>query len=285
MDGPANISVMTHVILLAVVGFVGGTFGSMVGLGGGVFIIPALTLFLDVPIHSAIAAGLVAVVATSTTAAAAYIRDDLTNMRLGMTMETMTVTGALVGGLVGSALSRGVLSAVFGAIMIAVSVYMGLRRQGGGLPPVADENLGLLGASYYDRNLDATVRYTVRRLPEGMAASFVAGTVSGLLGVGGGFLKVPVMVLAMRVPVRAAVSTSAFMVGVTACAGAAVYFARGMVDPVVTVPVVLGIAGGAYLGSKLALRVRSSVLAGVLSFVLFALAVQMLLASAGVSVR
>jgi len=285
MEGPANISTMTHVILLAVVGFVGGTFGSMVGLGGGVFIIPALTLFLGVPIHSAIAAGLVAVVATSTTAAAAYVRNDLTNMRLGMTMETMTVTGALVGGLVGSALSKGVLSAVFGGIMIAVSIYMGLRRRPGGLPPVAEEDLGLLGASYYDRNLDATVRYTVRRLPEGMAASFVAGTVSGLLGVGGGFLKVPVMVLAMRVPVRAAVSTSAFMVGVTACAGAAVYFARGMVDPVVTVPVVLGIAAGAYLGSKLALRVRSSILAGVLSFVLFALAVQMILASAGVSIR
>ena len=119
---------MTHVILLGIVGLVGGTFGSMVGLGGGVFIIPALTLFLGVPIHSAISASLIAVVATSTTAAAAYVREDLSNMRLGMTMETMTVMGALVGGFVGAALSKGVLSAIFGAVMIAVSGLHGHRQ-------------------------------------------------------------------------------------------------------------------------------------------------------------
>lgn len=272
-------------ILLAVVGFVGGAFGSMVGLGGGVFIIPALALFLDVPIHSAIAASLVAVVATSTTAAAAYVRDDLSNMRLGMTMETMTVTGAFLGGLAGTALSKGVLSGVFGGIMIVVALYMGLHRDNVKVSPPVCEDLGLLGASYCDRNLNTSVRYRVRRLPMGMAASFVAGGVSGLLGVGGGFLKVPTMVLAMGVPVRAAVSTSSFMIGVTACAGAAVYFARGLVDPVITVPVVLGVIVGAYLGSKLAVRIRSSVLAVTLAVVLFALSVQMILAAAGINVR
>ncbi len=272
-------------ILLAVVGFVGGTMGSMVGLGGGVFIIPALTLFLGVPIHDAIAASLVAVVATSTTAAAAYIRDDLSNMRLGMTMETMTVTGALLGGLAGAVLTRGVLSAIFGGVMIFVSLYLGLRRQGLTPAVAQDEHLGLLGASYYDRNLDTVVRYRVRRLPAGMGVSFLAGSVSGLLGVGGGFLKVPVMVLAMGVPMRAAISTSSMMIGVTACAGALVYLGRGLVDPVTTVPVVLGVTAGAYLGSKLALRVRSSLLTSVLAIVLFALAVQMILAAVGISLR
>ena len=276
---------MTHVIYLALVGLVGGTFGSMVGLGGGVFIIPALTLFLGVPIHQAIAASLVAVVATSTTAAAAYVRNDLSNMRLGMTMETMTVTGALIGGLVGASLSKGVLSAVFGGVMIVVSVYMGLRQRTAQLPPIDDEDLGTLGASYYDRNLDCAVRYKVRRLPLGMVASFIAGNVSGLLGVGGGFLKVPAMVLFMGVPVRAAVSTSSFMIGVTACAGSVIYFARGLVDPVVTVPVVLGVTAGAYLGSRLALRVKSSLLAVTLSVVLFVLSVQMILSAAGIQVR
>jgi uncharacterized membrane protein YfcA len=276
---------MTHVIYLALVGLVGGTFGSMVGLGGGVFIIPALTLSLGVPIHQAIAASLVAVVATSTTAAAAYVRNDLSNMRLGMTMETMTVTGALIGGLVGASLSKGVLSAVFGGVMIVVSVYMGLRQRTAQLPPIDDEDLGTLGASYYDRNLDCAVRYKVRRLPLGMVASFIAGNVSGLLGVGGGFLKVPAMVLFMGVPVRAAVSTSSFMIGVTACAGSVIYFARGLVDPVVTVPVVLGVTAGAYLGSRLALRVKSSLLAVTLSVVLFVLSVQMILSAAGIQVR
>ena len=227
----------------------------------------------------------VAVVATSTTAAAAYVRDDLSNMRLGMTMETMTVTGALVGSLVGVLLSKSVLSAVFGGVMIVVSVYMGIRQRSAQVPPIDDEDLGTLGASYYDRNLDSAVRYRVRRLPLGMGASFVAGNVSGLLGVGGGFLKVPAMVLFMGVPVRAAVSTSSFMIGVTACAGSVVYFARGMVDPVVTVPVVLGVSLGAYVGSRLALRIRSSVLAILLSAVLFALSVQMILSAVGINVR
>ncbi len=143
---------MTHVILLGIVGLVGGTFGSMVGLGGGVFIIPALTLFLGVPIHSAISASLIAVVATSTTAAAAYVREDLSNMRLGMTMETMTVTGALVGGFVGAALSKGVLSAIFGAVMIAVSGYMLIAKRTVKAPLAHDADLGVLGHSYFDRS-------------------------------------------------------------------------------------------------------------------------------------
>jgi uncharacterized membrane protein YfcA len=280
-----SLSHMTHVVLLAVVGLVGGAFGSMVGLGGGVFIIPALALFLGVPIHNAIGASLLAVVATSTTAAAAYVRDDLVNLRLGMTMETFTVTGALVGGLVGAGLSRGVLSAVFGCVMIGVSAYLVLRPRGGAPPAVEPADLGALGASYHDRSLNAAVRYRVHRLPVGLAASLVAGGVSGLLGVGGGFLKVPAMVLVMRVPIRAAVSTSSFMIGVTAATGAIVYLARGLVDPVTTVPVVLGVTVGAYLGARLAQRVRSSVLTLVLAIVLLALSIQMILAAAGIDLR
>ena len=276
---------MTHVILLGIIGLVGGTFGSMVGLGGGVFIIPALTLFMGVPIHSAISASLIAVVATSTTAAAAYVREDLSNMRLGMTMETMTVAGALVGGFVGAALSKGMLSGIFGGVMIVVSIYMVVAKRAVRAPLTHDDDLGALGHSYYDRNLQTVVSYRVHRLPVGMGVSGIAGVVSGLLGVGGGFLKVPVMVLGMGVPVRAAVSTSSFMIGVTACASSAVYFARGLIDPVVAVPVVLGVTLGAYFGSKLTLRVKSSVLTVVLAVVLFALSIQMILSAAGINVR
>jgi hypothetical protein len=276
---------MTHVVLLAVVGFAGGALGSMVGLGGGVFIIPALALFLDVPIHNAIGASLLAVVATSTTAAAAYVRDDLTNLRLGTTMETLTVAGALVGGLVGAALSRGVLSAVFGCVMVVVAVYLSVRSRVGAHPPVEPDDVGMLGASYHDRSLGTTLSYRVHRLPAGLAASLLAGGVSGLLGVGGGFLQVPVMTVAMRVPIRAAISTSSYILGVTAAAGAIVYLARGLVDPVTTVPVVLGVVVGAYLGSRLAQRIRSSILTLILAVVLFALSIQMILAAAGISLR
>jgi uncharacterized membrane protein YfcA len=276
---------MTHAILLVVVGLVGGVFGSMVGLGGGVFMVPALALFLKVPIHQAIAASLLAVVATSTTAAAAYLRDDLTNLRLGMALETSTVTGALVGGLAGAVLSRGVLSAVFGGVMVFVALYMLARPLTGGPPVGEPEALGALGACYYDYSIAKKVRYRVRRLPAGLGASIVAGAVSGLLGVGGGFLKVPVMVLAMKVPIRAAACTSSFMIGVTASAGAIVYLARGFVVPTTAVPVVLGVVAGAFLGSRLARRVKSSILTVVLAVVLLALAVQMILAAAGISVR
>jgi uncharacterized protein len=276
---------MTRVILLALMGFAGGAFGSMVGLGGGIFIIPGLVLFLKVPVHSAIGASLLGVVATSTTSAAAYLKQDLSNVKLGMTLETMTVGGALAGGIVGATLSKTVLSAIFGAVMICVSVYMGVRQRVVKPPPVAHEDIGLLGDSYEDSATGEVVSYRVHRLPTGLGASLVAGVVSGLLGVGGGFMKVPVMVVSMKVPVRAAVATSSMMIGVTACTSAAVYFTEGLVDPTVTVPVVLGVVAGAYLGSKLSLRVKSSVLTVVLAVVLFALAVQMLLSSMGISVR
>ncbi|MBN1319524.1 MAG: sulfite exporter TauE/SafE family protein [Thermoleophilia bacterium] len=276
---------MTQIILLALVGLLGGAFGSMVGLGGGVFIVPALTLFLDVPVHSAIGASLVAVVATSTAGSITYVREELANLRLGTIIETSLTLGALTGGLVGSALGKEALSGIFGGVMVLVSIYMGLRRRTPSAAPAEQVDLGQLGSRYRDRDLDREVRYRVKRLPLGLFTGLVAGNVSGLLGVGGGFLTVPALRLGMEVPMRAAVATSSLMLGVTACAGAVVYFARGMVEPVVVVPVVLGVTVGALVGSRVALKLRSSVLTVILAVVLFALAVQMLLAAGGISLR
>ncbi len=276
---------MTQVVLLALVGFLGGALGAMVGLGGGVFIIPALTLFLDIPIHSAIAASLMAVVATSTTGSIAYIREELANVRLGLTMETALTMGALGGGMVGASLGKEVLSGIFGGVMVVVALYMAVRRHSAPSTPAEGAALGCLGASYYDVKLDQEVRYRVNRLPFGLFAGLVAGNVSGLLGVGGGFLTVPTLRLGMGVPMRAAVSTSSMMLGVTACAGAVVYFARGLVDPVVAVPVVLGVIVGAGVGARVAMKVKTSVLVMVLTVVLFALSIQMILAAVGISIR
>jgi uncharacterized membrane protein YfcA len=276
---------MAEVAFMAITGFAGGVIGSMVGLGGGVFIVPVLTLFLGVPIHDAVAASLLAVVATSTAGSINYVRQGLINLRLGVTMETALTAGALTGGLVGAMLGREVLSAVFGGVLLAVSLYMGLRRNASPPAPSWDEDLGRLGAAYCDPSLGREVRYRVRGWPLGLAAGLIAGNVSGLLGVGGGFLTVPAMRVGMGVPIRASVATSSLMLGVTACAGALVYLARGMVDPVTTVPVVLGVTVGAALGSRLASRVRSSVLVVIMAVVLFAFAVQMLLAAAGISLR
>ncbi len=276
---------MTQVILVAIVGFAGGIFGAMVGLGGGVLIVPALALFLEIPIHHAIAASLVAVVATSTTGSVTYVRRGIANLRLGATMETALTLGALGGGLLGAMLDKQALSAIFGGVMVVVAVYVGIRRSASPRPPSEGVDLGCLGAGYRDPGLGVDVCYTVRRLPVGLFAGFVAGNVSGLLGVGGGFLTVPAMRLGMGIPIRASVATSNVMLGVTACAGALVYLVKGMVDPVVVVPVVLGVMAGAFTGSRLACRVRTSVLAVILAVVLFALAVQMILAAMGISLR
>lgn len=276
---------MSNVILLALVGLLGGTFGSMVGLGGGIFIIPVLTLFLDVPIHAAVAASLIAVVATSTSGCITYVRECLSNLRLAVTMETVLALGAMTGGLVGVLLDKETLSAVFGGVMVAVSVYVGTRGKAFEPARAVGADLGSFGACYYDRSLDCVVEYRVRRLPLGLFLGLVAGNISGMLGVGGGFMTVPALRLGMGVPMRVAVATSSLMLGVTACAGALVYLARGTVDPVVTVPVVLGVTVGALVGSRLASRVKSSVLAVVLAVVLFAFAVQMILAAVGITLR
>lgn len=274
---------MAQVIYMALAGLLGGALGSMVGLGGGVFIIPALVLFLDVPIHNAVSASLLGVVATSTTGSITYLRQGLANLRLTVTIETALGLGALTGGIVGAMLSKETLSAVFGGLMVVVSVYIGWRRKSVPPPPAGGIELGRLGASYRDVNLHREVRYSVRRLPLGLVAGLVAGNVSGLLGVGGGWLTVPTLRLGMGVPMRAAVATSALMLGVTACAGALVYLAKGLVDPTTAVPVVFGVVAGAFVGSRIASRVRSSVLTVVLAVVIFLLAVQMILAALGVS--
>jgi len=276
---------MSQVVLLVLAGLFGGTFGSMVGLGGGLFIVPVLTLFLDVPIHDAVAASLLGVVATSTAGSVTYLRQGLANLRLGLSMETALTLGALTGGLVGAMLDRASLSAIFGGVMVVVSLYMGVRRTMSPAMPAPDADLGRLGAAFYDPHLGREVRYRTRRLPLGLFVGLVAGNVSGLLGVGGGFLTVPAMRLGMGVPIRASVATSSMMLGVTACSGALVYLARGMVDPVIVVPVVLGVTAGASIGSRLAARMRSSLLTAIMSLVLFILALQMILASMGIALR
>ena len=283
--GCGRLSLMAEVVYLVLAGFLGGALGSMVGLGGGVFIIPVLVLFLDVPIHNAVSASLLGVVATSTTGSITYLRQGFTNLRLTVSIETALALGALTGGMVGVLLDRQTLSAVFGGLMIVVAVYMAWRRKKAPAPPAEDAELGRFGATYRDANLRREVRYAVRRFPLGLVAGLVAGNMSGLLGVGGGWLTVPTLRLGMGVPMRAAVATSSLMLGVTACAGALVYFAKGMVDPSVAAPVVLGVAAGAFLGSRLASRIKSSVLTAILALVLFALALQMVLAATGISLR
>jgi uncharacterized membrane protein YfcA len=213
---------LTFIIAAAV-----GAVGSMLGIGGGVLIIPILTLFLDVPIKTAIGASIISVVATSTAAGVVYTGRGMTHVRLGMILEIATTLGALMGGLTAAFLNPRMLEGIFALVLLYMLFSM--RRlpkegEGGGVT-------GLLDTRYLDPFTGQEVAYGVRHLPVGMVASFIAGNISGLLGIGGGIVKVPIMVLVMGVPLKAAIATSNFMIGVTAATSAVIYYARGYVEP------------------------------------------------------
>jgi len=234
---------------------------------------------LGVNIRFAIGASIVSVIATSTGAAAAYVREHLANMRLAMVLELATTAGALFGAHLAGIIPAQWLQRIFGILMAYVAVMMLVRtnrpsRMPAPPDPIADR-LRLHGG-YYDAWQKARVEYRVCRTWLGMLVSGLAGAVSGLLGVGGGVLKVPVMTLGMRVPVKAATATSNFMIGVTAAASAGVYFLRGEVDPFIAAPVVLGITIGATTGSRLLGRLHSTWVRLMFVVILLIVSVQML---------
>lgn len=277
---------------LVLLGFGAGVLGALVGVGGGIVVVPTLVLVFHVGIKTAIAASLVAVVATSTAAGSVYVGRGLTNMRLAMTLEMFTTLGGIAGGFLAIWISPAALAALFGVIM-GVTATLLLRtpdpqaRKGAGgaaAPRVqGDEERGHLGGSFFDPHAGRMIEYQAVRLPLGAGVSAVAGVLSGLLGVGGGFLKVPAMSLGMNIPIKVAAATSNFMIGVTATASLFVYLARGFVAPLIAAPVALGVSAGALLGTRLAARVSPWVLRRVLSVIVIIVAIQMILRAMGIN--
>ena len=245
--GPADILVILLVSIVA--GFVGALFG----LGGGVLIIPFLTLVEGVPVPLAVGASIVSVVATSSASAATYVQDRLTNLRLGMFLEVGTVAGAVTGAFVALYLSASALFILFGLILLYATIIM-IRARGIDFPanvkPDKTSRILALGSQYEDHSLNRVVKYEVTRTPLTFFIGYAAGIVSGLLGVGGGIINVPTMNLVSKVPVKVASATSNFMIGVTAAASASVYLLRGDVHPLLASPLIIGVAGGALLGTK-----------------------------------
>jgi uncharacterized membrane protein YfcA len=282
------------VAALALLGLGAGTLGAMVGVGGGIIVVPTLVLVFHVDIKTAIATSLVAVVATSTAAGSVYVGRGLTNMRLAMTLEIFTTVGGITGGVLAVLVSPSALAAMFGVIMgvTAVLLLQGkdpARRPGAGgsapavAPPLGEEHPGRLAGSYYDAHAERLIEYHAVRLPVGGAVSALAGMISGMLGVGGGFLKVPAMALGMNVPIKVAAATSNFMIGVTAIASLFIYLARGFVSPLIAAPVALGVTAGALMGTRLAGRVSARVLRRILSVIVIVVGVEMLFKALGVS--
>lgn len=269
---------LTFTLIVLGASFVAGLFGSLVGVGGGIIVVPTLTLLLGVDIKYAIGASIVSVIATSSGAAASYVRDGIANMRIAMVLEIATAAGALGGAVLAGHVSGKWLYILFGLLLLYTSWSMSRKKRTATVPvppdPIADR-LRLHG-SYFDMQQAKRIEYRVARTPLGFVVSGVAGVMSGLLGIGGGAIKVPVMNLAMGIPLKVCTATSNFMIGVTAAASAVVYFLRGDVLPFIAAPVAAGVLVGATCGSKLLGRLHTNVIRAAFVVVLLFTAAQML---------
>ncbi len=269
----------THnLALLLFSGLLTGVLGALLGTGGGVFLIPILVMGLGVPMHYAVATSIVSVIATSSAAAAVNVQKGTVNMPLGMTLEIATALGAISGGLTAGLLAASTLEILFAVVLIPTAIAMWRKPESA--PPPAGTGLpapGLLDAHYIDEATGEQVGYQVRQLWAGLSVSFVAGNLSGLLGIGGGVFKVPAIHLLCGVPMKAAAATSNFMIGVTAAASAFLYFGRGEIRPALTAGIVLGVLAGTVLGTGLSRYYRGSQLRRAFAVLLALVAVQMLL--------
>ncbi len=270
---------MAVIVGILVVAFVAGVFGSMLGVGGGVIMVPVLSLAFGVPIKTAIATSIVCVIATSSMAQSTFARRGMTNMRLGMVLEVATTMGAVAGGVTAVLIDGRILQGCFAVVLFYVAWQMG--RRGGDIVPA---ETSLMPSGYYDPAEGRQISYGVHGLGPGFVLSLAAGNVSGLLGVGGGAFKVPIMNMLMGVPLKATIATSNLMIGVTAATGAAIFYGRGYMDPYWAVPAALGILAGARLGPRLAIRLRAGMLVLVFEIVLVVFGILMLLKALGVGV-
>ena len=274
-------------VVLLVVSAIAGLLGALGGVGGGLLVVPALTLFFGVDIRLAAGASIVAVIATSSGAAAAYVREGLANIRIGMFLELATTSGAVVGAVLAGVLPQSALLLVLGAVLL-VSAGLQLVRladespwaDAGALP---DRGLRLSGL-FYSVRLQRQVSYVARRVPLGFGIMAGAGLISGLLGIGSGALKVLAMDGAMGLPMKVSSATSNFMIGVTAAASAGIYLARGDVDATIAAPVALGVLIGALAGSRLLVRLSNRTIRIIFLPILLLIAAETLLRGLGVGV-
>jgi len=262
-------------LIIFVAGVIAGAMGSLLGLAGGVFLVPFLNLGLNFSFPVAAAISLTTVIATSSSVSAVRSREHVINLRLGMLLEVATAGGSLLGGITAQLIEPAHLQKLFGLTMAAIAATMmtRLNRRNVILDPSVDP--GALGGRYVEQESGGEVCYRVKRLPLAMIASFVAGNVSSLLGIGGGVIKVPVLNAWCGVPLRVAAATSAFMIGVTATPGAIIYYGRGQLIPALAAAAVLGVQLGSWRALRLAPKVPAKWLKLLMAIVLGIVAILM----------
>lgn len=270
------------------VAVVAGILGSILGLGGGVIIVPVLTLVFGVNIRYAVGASIVSVIATSSGAAATYVKDHITNIRVAMFLEVATTLGALGGACLSPFIPVRALYVIFSLILIYSAFSMLRHRSKEGHPLERGDRWAerlKLNSSYPDAASGQEVSYAVTQVPFGFSLMLGAGLISGLLGIGSGALKVPAMDGAMRLPIKVSSATSNFMIGVTAAASAGAYYMRGDIIPLLAAPVALGVLLGSLVGTRIMMRLPGEKIRKIFVFVLVFIALEMGLKAAGVNWR
>ncbi len=268
---------LTFSAILLAGGLGAGFLGALSGLGGGVVIVPLLTIVFGVDIRYAIGASLVSVIATSSGAAAAYVKEGFSNIRIGMFLEIATTLGALFGAFLAAYIAPSAIAIIFGVVLLS-SVYLSFRQKGDFPPPEKPDRIAqhLRLAGSYPAG-DGERSYEVGGVTTGFGLMALAGALSGLLGIGSGAVKVLAMDQAMRIPFKVSTTTSNFMIGVTAAASAGIYLHRGYLDPGLAMPVMLGVLGGSMLGARMLMQARVRVLRFVFNLVVLALGIEMII--------
>lgn len=269
-------NILEFTAVLAMGSFIAGLLGALTGLGGGVVLVPLLTIFFKVDIRYAIGASLVSVIATSSGAASAYVKEGFSNIRIGMFLEIATTVGALCGAFLATIVSAKALEIIFG-LMLVYSAYLSRKPRPPDQRNLPEDKLATRLKMNGDfPSEDGLRHYNVQNVPAGFSLMFGAGALSGLLGIGSGAVKVLAMDQAMKIPFKVSTTTSNFMIGVTAAASAGIYLSRGYIDPGLAMPVMLGVLAGSLLGVRILLRAETKVLRLVFSLVILALGAQML---------
>lgn len=273
-------------VLLTSVG--AGMVGAILGLGGGILLVPILTMFYGVDLHYAMGASIISVIATSSGAAAAYLKTGLSNVRIGLFLVLATITGAITGATLSGVVPARWLELILG-LALGYSTFVTIKQLHVELPGPAPREwlatrFGLEG-TYHDFLAGEDVSYRATRVGRGFAAMYAAGVLSGLLGIGSGAFKVLAMDNLMRLPMKVSTATSNFMIGITAAASAGIYFTRGDIQPLVVAPVAIGVLGGAYLGTVVMARMRNTTLRKVFLPIVVYLALSMVWRSFGIHLR
>lgn len=280
---------LLQALLMLIVGVVAGFGGAILGLGGGIIVTPVLTLVMGMDIKYAIGASIIAVIATSSGSTIAFLKDDVLNIRVAMLLEIFTTIGALTGAILAGLFNATVLFLLFGCLLVFQSwnMYRKLQGTASEVPSTANDPLAAklrLNSSYYDKQLKQQIDYQVEKIPGGALIMFGAGLASGLLGIGSGSFKVMAMDGMMKMPLKPSSSTSNLMMGVTATASATVYFFNGAINPVIAVPIALGILGGSTVGSRVMQLLPARVLRMIFIPVLLIIGLQLILKGLGVNI-